>query len=71
MTNKETHNQSLTRKQYNMRDLSTMLGMAPITIRRRFKKNLFPAPKLIGNRLFWSADIVDRWVLENLGVHHG
>lgn len=59
------------KKVYGTADLESLTGWHRLTIRRRWKKRLFPEPKLIGGRLFWDADIIHRWIDENLGVNHG
>lgn len=61
----------LTRRQYGIADIETLMGFNRLTARRRWKKGLFPVPQKIGGRLFWSAEILDAWILETLEVKHG
>lgn len=59
-------NASLKPKIYFIRDAEEVTRRNRLTLRRWWQKNLFPAPSLINNRLAWDAEVIERWIKENL-----
>ena len=64
-------NKQFKREVYHTADVENLTGWHRLTLRRRWKKKLFPEPKLIGGHLCWHAEVIRRWIDENLEVKHG
>jgi predicted DNA-binding transcriptional regulator AlpA len=59
-------NNQITQKICFIKDAEQLIGRNRLTLRRWWKKNIFPKPALINNRLAWKADIINAWI--NLNV---
>jgi predicted DNA-binding transcriptional regulator AlpA len=64
-------NTHIERQVYHTADVEELTGWHRLTLRRRWKRKLFPEPKLIGGRLCWLASEIRNWISENVGVKHG
>lgn len=49
-------------KLYFIKDAERLIGRNRLTLRRWWKKKIFPEPILISNRLAWHAETVNEWI---------
>lgn len=48
-------------------DLEQITGRNRLTLRRWWKKGLFPKPSKINSVLVWRTEIIQNWINENIG----
>jgi predicted DNA-binding transcriptional regulator AlpA len=52
------------------KDVEEVIGKSRITLRRWWTAKKFPSPQMLNGRLAWRAEVIYRWINENLGEHH-
>lgn len=64
--NKEKKHSDLDALLY-IKDVETIIGKPRVTLRRWWEKGRFPKPKLMfGTRLAWRADVIKKWIKDNV-----
>ena len=53
-------------KLYFIKDAEKITRRNRLTLRRWWKRDIFPKPTLINNRLVWQVAVIDQWINNNV-----
>lgn len=59
-------NNTLEPKLYFIKDAEQLVRRNRLTLRRWWEHDNFPKPKLINGRLAWHADVIEKWITQNV-----
>ena len=57
----------MTSKIYYIKNVENITGRNRLTLRRWWKKNIFPKPTLINGRLAWKNETINEWLKDKFG----